>query len=57
MNAAAEFRYGTETATAAVPISIDEYFNTEYEPDCEYIAGKLEDRNVGKRKHGLTQFL
>ena len=42
-------------ATAAVPISLAEYLHTEYEPDCEYIDGVLEDRNVGKQKHSATQ--
>ena len=36
---------------------MDEYLHTAYEPDCEYIAGRLEDRNVGKRKHGRAQGL
>ena len=45
-------------ATApAVHVSIDEYLNTEYEPDCDYVDGVLEDRNVGKKKHGKTQGL
>jgi Uma2 family endonuclease len=44
-------------ATAAVHVSLDEYLNSEYEPDCEYIDGVLEDRNVGKKKHSKTQGL
>lgn len=39
----------------APQVSLEEYLNTEYEPDCEYIDGVLEDRNVGKRKHSKTQ--
>ena len=42
-------------ATAASPISLAEYLSTEYEPDCEYVDGVLEDRNVGKKKHSSTQ--
>ncbi len=43
--------------SAATQVSLSEYLNTEYEPDCEYIDGVLEERNVGKRKHGETQAL
>ena len=43
---------------ATIPrVSLDEYLNTDYEPDCEYVEGALEDRNVGKRKHSETQAL
>jgi Uma2 family endonuclease len=44
-------------ATTAVHVSLEEYLNTEYEPDCDYVGGVLEDRNVGKQKHGETQLL
>ncbi len=27
---------------------IDEYLNTSYEPDCDYVDGFIEDRNVGR---------
>ena len=43
--------------SAAVSLTLSEYLSTEYEPDCEYIDGVLEDRNVGKRKHSKTQTL
>lgn len=39
----------------ATPVSIDEYLSTEYEPDCDYVDGVLEDRNVGKRRHSRAQ--
>ena len=41
--------------TPAARVSIEEYLNTEYEPDYDYVAGILEDRNVGKKKHSKTQ--
>ncbi len=44
-------------ATAAVHVSLAEYMNTDYEPDCDYVDGVLEERNVGKRKHSRTQTL
>jgi Uma2 family endonuclease len=42
-------------ATAAVPITLDEYMNTSYSPDCEYIDGVVVERNVGQGKHAYTQ--
>lgn len=45
------------TTTPITHVPIDEYLNTEYEPDCDYVDGVLEDRNVGKQKHSETQIL
>jgi Uma2 family endonuclease len=42
-------------ATAAVPITLDEYMNTSYSPDCEYIDGVVVERNVGQGKHAYAQ--
>ena len=39
----------------AARVSLEEYLNTSYEPDCDYVDGVLEERNVGKRKHSRTQ--
>lgn len=39
----------------AIHVSLDEYLSTDYEPDCEYLDGVVDERNVGKRKHGRTQ--
>lgn len=36
-------------------VSLEEYLNTDYEPDCDYVDGVLEERNVGEKKHGRTQ--
>ena len=41
--------------STAVRVPLAEYLSTEYEPDCEYIDGVLEERNVGKKKHSQTQ--
>ncbi len=43
--------------STAVHISLDEYLNTDYEPDCDYVDGVLEERNVGKNRHSRTQGL
>jgi Uma2 family endonuclease len=41
----------------ATRISLEEYLNTSYEPDCDYVDGVLEERNVGKSRHSETQSL
>jgi Uma2 family endonuclease len=41
----------------AINVSLAEYLRTDYEPDCEYLEGVVEERNVGKRKHSKTQAL
>jgi Uma2 family endonuclease len=37
------------------PIPVEEYLNTSYDPDVEYVDGVLEERNVGDLLHSLTQ--
>jgi len=37
--------------TTAAPVSIEEYLNSSYEPDMEYVDGQLEERNVGEIEH------
>ena len=39
----------------ATLISIDEYLRTSYDPDCDFVDGRLEERNVGKRDHSAFQ--
>jgi len=36
-------------ATTLVPVT--EYLSTSYEPDCDYVDGVIEDRNVGEKDH------
>ncbi len=43
--------------SAAVQVSLAEYLSTSYEPDCEYVDGVLEERNLGTRRHSQTQGL
>jgi len=40
---------------ATTQVSLDEYLKTDYEPDCDYLDGELEERNVGEQEHSLTQ--
>jgi len=37
--------------TTAPPVSVEEYLNSTYEPDVEYVDGQLEERNVGEIEH------
>jgi Uma2 family endonuclease len=43
--------------SVATLISIDEYLNTSYEPDCDYVDGALQERNLGKFDHSRLQAL
>ena len=36
-------------------VSVREYLATSYRPDCEYLDGRIEERNVGEYDHGLVQ--
>ena len=41
------------STTVLVPLS--EYLGTIYHPDCDYVEGILEERNVGEMSHGDVQ--
>jgi Uma2 family endonuclease len=43
-------------ATTSVLVPVEEYLATAYHPDVDYVDGRLEDRNVGKKSHGKLQF-
>lgn len=36
-------------------LSVEEYLATSYRPDCDYVDGQLEERNVGEWDHGKLQ--
>ncbi len=40
---------------ATTQLSLEEYLRTDYQPDCDYIDGELEERNVGEQEHSITQ--
>ncbi len=42
---------------SAIQIPISEYLETTYHPDCEYIDGEIQERNVGKWSHARVQWL
>src|ERR1035438_8786499 len=41
------------TTRLAVPIS--EYLHSSYSPDCDYVDGELQERNVGELDHAEVQ--
>ncbi len=43
--------------SAATAISVSEYLNTSYRPDCDYVDGELLERNVGEWDHSRLQML
>ena len=36
-------------------LTVEEYLHTAYRPDCDYVDGRVEERNVGEYDHGLLQ--
>jgi len=40
---------------ATTQISIEEYLKTVYRPDCDYVDGVIEERNLGETDHALVQ--
>lgn len=36
-------------------ISVEEYLKTVYRPDCDYVDGVVEERNLGERDHSWIQ--
>jgi Uma2 family endonuclease len=36
-------------------VSVQEYLQTSYEPDCELVDGHLVERNLGEKDHGRIQ--
>ena len=41
-------------ATGAL-VSINEYLSTSYDPDCDYVDGIIEERNLGENDHADLQ--
>lgn len=38
-------------------VSVEEYLATSYRPDCDYVDGVVEERNLGEHDHSLLQAL
>lgn len=48
-------REGFPMATTPIQISMEEYLHTVYEPDCDYVDGEIEEREVGEWDHATWQ--
>jgi len=42
---------------AGALIPVDEYLSSHFDPDCDYLAGEIEERNVGEKDHSRLQGL
>ena len=40
---------------SATLIPVQEYLDSSYEPDCDFVEGELQERNVGERPHSFLQ--
>jgi Uma2 family endonuclease len=38
-----------------LPVSVSEYLHTSYQPDCDYVDGVIEERNLGELDHSELQ--
>jgi Uma2 family endonuclease len=41
--------------SAGIQIPIEDYLSSTYDPDCDYIDGHLEERNLGEWDHASLQ--
>ena len=32
---------------------MEEYLATSYRPDCDYVDGEIEERNLGEKEHSI----
>ena len=46
-------RFGHMAGAALV--SVEEYLASSFDPDCEYVEGRVLERNVGRRRHSHAQ--
>jgi Uma2 family endonuclease len=42
--------------SARTLISVEEYLASSYKPDCDYVDGHIEERNLGERPHSKLQY-
>jgi len=40
---------------SSILISVTEYLRSTYRPDCEYVDGRVEERNAGEHDHAAVQ--
>ena len=39
----------------SAPVTLEEYLNTSYHPDCDYVDGRVVERNLGELDHSDLQ--
>jgi len=42
-------------AATTAHVSVEEYLNTVYRPDCDYLDGEILERNLGEWDHNKLQ--
>lgn len=40
---------------SSILVSVEEYLRTAYRPDCDFVDGRIEERNVGEHDHAALQ--
>jgi hypothetical protein len=43
------------TSVSAVQILLQEYLHSSYHPDCDYVEGEVQERNLGEFDHAAMQ--
>jgi Uma2 family endonuclease len=38
-----------------VKVSVEEYLASNYRPDCDYVDGEVQERNLGEKEHAIMQ--
>ncbi len=42
-------------AATPLPLSVEDYVHSSYSPDCDYVDGELQERNLGEFDHAAVQ--
>jgi Uma2 family endonuclease len=42
-------------AATTMHVPVEEYLSTDYSPDCDYVDGEVQERNVGEKDHSKLQ--
>jgi len=42
-------------AATPLPLSVEDYLHSSYSPDCDYVDGELQERNLGEFDHAAVQ--
>ena len=43
------------SAATPLPLSVEDYLHSSYSPDCDYVDGELQERNLGEFDHAAIQ--